>query len=103
MQPQSYKDTLVLAVFFLLVISLYVGPLHADERGCEILYTETLRKAQQALIEDRREEAVNFLLKALSISDSCTSLRQQPQFRKQGEETVLSLLSHKLGFTRSTV
>ena len=96
MKPQSYKNTISRAVFFLLFISVYVGPLQAepsDAKGCEVLYAEFLRKAQQALIEDHREEAVNFLLKAISIFDSCASIRQQPQFRNQGEESVLSLLS----------
>lgn len=102
MTPQSYRKSIAVVLLSLLFVSLHVGPLHADERGCEILYTETLRKAQQALIENRREEAVNFLLKAISISDSCASLRQQPQFRRQGEETVLYLLP-PLGLTWDTV
>ena len=83
MKPRVKKNA-ALAIF--LAISFWHTPIYSDtleETLCGKLYEESLKRAKNALLEGKREEAVRFLLDAEAIIKRCSSFPEQPQLENQ--------------------
>jgi hypothetical protein len=82
-----------LAGFLLfLSVTLLQAPLEADssaEALCEKLHSESLKKAKQALVEGKKDEALRFLQEAAAISKRCASLPESDRHRGL-EENILA-------------
>ncbi len=84
---KSMGTTLLLAGL-MLGQSLVGAPLFAEEM-CEKLYADYLQKAKQALVDQKPDDAVAFLLKASAIAESCASSVRPPE--GQSAEKTLAL------------
>ena len=94
----SAKKT-VAAFLLFLGVNLLRAPLYADssaEALCEKLHAETLKKARQALIEGKTDEALRFLLEADAISERCASLPERHRGREDDENALASAPSMDL-------
>lgn len=63
------------------------APLGAEssaEAVCEKLYSNLLNRAKQALNEGTREEALRFLVEAVTVAEQCAS--SLPPYRRQRTE-----------------
>ena len=93
MQPQ-HKRCLT-GVFLFLGFILWQTPLKAEssaEALCERLYSDSLNRAKQALVEGKTDEALRFLLEAAAISERCAS-SPEPSRQRGLEENVLASAS----------
>ena len=54
---------------------------------CERLYAEYLTKAQKALAEEKREDALRFLLEAQAVAQKCADSAERPPPQKQLRES----------------
>lgn len=66
------KYIAILIVFFTLMFAAStLNANHHEQELCEKLYADYLRRAQQALTEDKHEDALRFLLQAQAIAQMC--------------------------------
>ena len=82
----------VAAFLLLLTVTLLQAPLYADssaEALCEKFHAESLKKAKQALVEGKTDEALRFLQEAAAISERCARL-SEPERPSGHEENVLA-------------
>lgn len=59
------------------------------ERLCEKLYSDSLNKAKQALVEGKRDEAVRFLMEAASVTEQCAR-SLEPDRQRGRKENILA-------------
>jgi hypothetical protein len=84
------------AFLFLLSVTILQAPLNADtsaEALCEKLHSESLKKAKQALVEGKTDEALRFLQEAAAISERCASLPESDRQRGREENILASVPS----------
>jgi hypothetical protein len=95
---QSFMNTtklLMVTSFF--TLTSWVSSLNASssiEELCEKLHADHLNRAQKALSEDKREDALRLLLNALAIIQKCANSPEQPLPQKQAHETGLAFARH---------
>jgi len=88
----SKRPAIISILFFTLTFgasTLNASP--STEELCEKLYADYLKRAQRALSEDKREDALRFLLDAQAIAKKCADSSEQPLPRKQIRESGLAL------------
>jgi hypothetical protein len=91
------------AFLFLLSVTILQAPLNADtsaEALCEKLHSESLKKAKQALVEGKTDEALRFLQEAAAISERCASLPESDRQRGREENILASVPSANRVSTR---
>lgn len=91
------------AFLLLLSVILLQAPLNADssaEALCEKLHSESLKKAKQALVEGKTDEALRFLEEAAAISKRCASLPESDRQRER-EENILASVPPRISFSAS--
>jgi hypothetical protein len=85
------KQTVIAALFLtLLVWHSSARAESSDDQSCENAYVDLLKKAQQALTEEKREAALSHLLKATELLEACASLPESPWPQRQGKANVLA-------------
>lgn len=84
----------LLIAMSLFILASWTSALNASssvEELCEKLHADYLKRAQRALSEDKREDALRFLLSAAEITKKCAdSPQQQPSPQKQARESSLA-------------
>jgi len=87
------KSNIVVSILFFM-LTFGVSALNASsstEELCEKLHADYLKRAQRALAEDKREDALRLLLNAAEITKKCAdSPQQQPSPQKQVSESSLA-------------
>ncbi|SRR5712692_8512776 len=92
MKTQLKRKVNALAAFLTLLFAQV--PAYADtslEKLCEAQYVELLKNAKQALVDQKREDALNFLLKATTIMETCARSIEKPDPKEQAGENRLAL------------
>ena len=88
------NTTKLLIVISFFALTSWVSSLNASssvDELCEKLHADYLKRAQRALSEDKREDALRFLLSAAEITKKCAdSPQQQPLPQKQLRESSLA-------------
>src|SRR5437870_2952311 len=88
---RQHKRCLVGVLVFSICVS-WQAPLTAEpsaEALCEKLYSDLLNRAKQALVEEKHEEALRFLLEAATVTERCGS-SPEPSRQRGPEENVLA-------------
>jgi hypothetical protein len=84
------KSLISSLLFFAVVVwqtTLNAEP--SGERLCDKLYSDSLNKAKQALVEGKRDEAVRFLLEAATVTEQCAR-STEPDRQRGREENILA-------------
>ena len=86
------KSNIVVSILFLLTFGVStVNATSSTEELCEKLHADYLKRAQRALSEDKREDALRFLLSAAEIAKKCAdSPQEQPFPQRQVRESNLA-------------
>lgn len=82
-----------IAFAFSLLLLLSPVSSYADsslEKLCEAQYVESLKNAKQALVDQKREEALNFLLQATRIMESCARSPEKPDLKERADQSRLA-------------
>jgi ATP/maltotriose-dependent transcriptional regulator MalT len=85
----------VAITLFLLSLVLSQSPASADvstEETCKRLYADYLERARQALLDQKPNDAVEFLLKASVVAESCASPENAPKGQDKQPTLALALL-----------
>lgn len=62
----------------------------SNEDLCEKHYAGHVKRAQQSLSENKRDEALRFLLEAATIAQKCANSTEQPLPQHQARESGLA-------------
>jgi hypothetical protein len=92
---RSVRNFLVWICFFTLASwasLLNASPSKAEL--CEKLYADYLKRAQQSLSEDKRVEALRFLLDATAIAQKCANSTEQPLPQHQARDSGLAFAAN---------
>lgn len=84
----SKRTALISILFFTLTFgasTLNASP--STEELCEKLYADYLKRAQRALSEDKREDALRFLLEAQAVAQKCADSSERPLPQNQIRES----------------
>jgi hypothetical protein len=93
-KPRAKRKNAAWAIF--LAIFFWETPIYSDtleEKLCGKLYEESLKRAKNALLDGKREEAIRFLLDAEAIIKRCSSFPEQPQLENQEKEPAQAFYS----------
>jgi len=83
---RSVGRFLFIGTFTLALLPSLANAASTDEL-CERLYAEYLTKAQKALAEEKREDALRFLLEAQAVAQKCADSAERPLPQKQLHES----------------
>jgi hypothetical protein len=85
----------------------FVNAAPPTDNLCERLHAKYLTKAQKALAEDKREEALRFLLEAQSVAKACANSSEksypQEKIRESGDALTSTLTSSVNSVTENNV
>jgi hypothetical protein len=88
----SKSNIVVSILFFMLIFGVpTLNASSSTDELCEKLHADYLKRAQRALAEDKRDDALRLLLSAVEITKKCAdSPQEQPVPQRQVRESSLA-------------
>src|SRR5947207_13773414 len=87
MKRSAGRFLIFIGTFTLALLPSLANAAPSTDELCERLYAEYLTKAQKALAEEKREDALRFLLEAQAVAQKCADSAERPLPQKQLRES----------------
>ena len=87
MKHSAGRFLIFIGTFTLALLPSLANAAPSTDELCERLYADYLTKAQKALAEEKREDALRFLLEAQAVAQKCADSAERPLPQKQLHES----------------